>query len=403
MNPLRNRDGHLLLTGPGVADLLTVAVTTRGGALLDWRADHLDHQPGRSTTATFECSVRWPRGLRQELIGVTVRAAGPSASDQRARLFSAHGQHAAVWFYPEDPDLPGLARAAYPSRVSELLADRLVGRASTSAEPRLQMVTYRPRRRAVVRVQDDEHTWYLKVVHADRVSPLVSRHRMLWQAGLPVPELISAQDGIIVMAGLPGRPLAKALFDDRPPLAADSIVDLLDRLPIAALELDRRPAWADNASHFASIVTRALPSERRRVRRLLMAIQRGLAKSATGVQPTHGDFHEGQVFVQDGRIVGLLDVETLGPGRRSDDLACLVAHLSTVQGMAHEQRVRRDALLSSWLKAFDLSVDPTELRLRSAAVVLSLATGPVRTQESDWPAQTRQILDAAEILVAQAL
>ena len=38
-----------------------------------------------------------------------------------------------------------------------------------------------------------------------------------------------------------------------------------------------------------------------------------------------------------GVITGILDVDTIGPGRRADDLACLIAHLSTVQRMSAEQ------------------------------------------------------------------
>ena len=46
-------------------------------------------------------------------------------------------------------------------------------------------------------------------------------------------------------------------------------------------------------------------------------------------------------------------------------------------------------------------VDPVELRLRSAAVAVSLATGPYRGQEPAWPRETRTILDVAEALVRQ--
>ena len=117
--------------------------------------------------------------------------------------------------------------------------------------------------------------------------------------------------------------------------------------------------------------------------------------------PTHGDFHEGQLQVAGGRIVGLLDVDTLGPGRRVDDLACLVAHLSTVQRMSRIQAERLQGLLDAWVPVFDRAVDPAELRLRSAAVAVSLATGPFRAQDPDWQEATTRILDAAERLVRQ--
>ena len=91
----------------------------------------------------------------------------------------------------------------------------------------------------------------------------------------------------------------------------------------------------------------------------------------------------------------------MGPGRRADDLACLVAHLSTVQRMNHRQAERVHHLIRTWVPVFDTRVDPTELRLRAAAVIISLATGPYRSQEPHWERETAQIVDAAEALVRQ--
>jgi hypothetical protein len=106
--------------------------------------------------------------------------------------------------------------------------------------------------------------------------------------------------------------------------------------------------------------------------------------------------------VADGRVTGLLDIDTVGPGRRADDLACLVAHLSTVQRMSTVQAARVSQLVRTWMPVFDARVDPVELRLRAAGVVVSLATGPYRGQEPRWEAETEQIVEAAERLVRSA-
>ena len=78
-------------------------------------------------------------------------------------------------------------------------------------------------------------------------------------------------------------------------------------------------------------------------------------------------------------ITGVVDIDTVGPGRRADDLACLLAHLSTVQRMSADQAIGLNRLLNLWMPVFEARVDPTELRLRAAAVVISLATGPYRS------------------------
>ncbi|MDO4783841.1 MAG: phosphotransferase, partial [Propionibacteriaceae bacterium] len=161
------------------------------------------------------------------------------------------------------------------------------------------------------------------------------------------------------------------------------------------------PPWSDAVEHYADIVAQALPSESPRLEWLVREIHSGLRGIPPGNEPTHGDFHEGQLHVHDGRIVGILDVDTIGPGRRADDLACLIAHLSTVQGMNAEQANRLRGLLADWVPVFDERVDPVELRLRAAAVVVSLATGPYRSQDPNWQAQTSQVVGAAVALVRQ--
>ena len=43
------------------------------------------------------------------------------------------------------------------------------------------------------------------------------------------------------------------------------------------------------------------------------------------------------------------------------------------------------------------------VRLRAAAVIISLATGPYRSQEPDWQRETLVMVDAAEALVRQVV
>jgi Ser/Thr protein kinase RdoA (MazF antagonist) len=126
-----------------------------------------------------------------------------------------------------------------------------------------------------------------------------------------------------------------------------------------------------------------------------------MAPVGPGYEATHGDFHEGQLHVADGRICGLLDIDTIGPGHRVDDLACLVAHLSTIQRMNPAQEARVHQLVRDWVPVFDTRVDPTQLRLRAAAVIISLATGPFRGQEPEWERETAMMIRSAEALVQQ--
>lgn len=397
-------DGARLLTSPAVGDLLTAAVEHAGGELLSWQLDHVDANPRRSTTATYTAKVAWPHGVRQELLGVSARAGGLVRTDTRGEVFADGQREVVVWIYPRDPDLPGLVRAAYPSEMAAVLREYLLVPDATPERIRLDMIGYRPRRRAVLRctVVDPYRVFYVKVLRANQLEAVRNRHALLLAAGVPAPRIAAVtHDQMLILDELPGRPLARAIFDDVAPTTAQALIGALDAMPRAVSELERRPPWAASIGHYTQMVVAAMPELEQRLERLRHQVVTGLAGLPPGDEPTHGDFHEGQVHVLGGRVCGLLDVDTVGPGRRADDLACLVAHLSTVQRMNAQQAARVQDLLRAWVPVFDERVDPVELRLRAAAVIVSLATGPFRGQEPDWRRETVGIVEAAEALVRQ--
>jgi Ser/Thr protein kinase RdoA (MazF antagonist) len=238
------------------------------------------------------------------------------------------------------------------------------------------------------------HRLFLKVVRPDQVRDLHERHRLLVGAGLPAaPSLGYTPDGLLVLQALPGRTLRQALHARQAPPSGQAVLSLLDRLPPELAYGRPRRSWREKAPHYASVLAAALPSVAEQAREVAEAVM-----CEAGPEPAtvvHGDLYEGQLLVSGGRICGLLDVDTAGPGERLDDLACLLGHLSV---LARMNRDRAGTILragAAYLAAFERVVDPADLRYRTAAVVLSLATGPHRVQEQDWPANTRDRLDLA--------
>jgi hypothetical protein len=404
---VRDPDGSKLLTGDEVGSLLRTAVQHAGGVLQSWALDHIDANPQRSTTATYVASVEWPHGVRKELLGVSARAGGLARTDERAAIFADGDREVAVWIYPKDPDLPGLERAAYPTEMAAVLNEYRVFPTPVGVDQiRLDMIGYRPRRRAVLKctVTAPPKVLYVKVLRERLFESVKARHELLLDAGVPAPMILAAtSDNLLILDELPGRPLARAIFDDEPPTTAERLIRVLDAMPASVAALERRPPWADAVKHYARMVSQALPPLQPRLDWMADQITRGLEDCPEGEEPTHGDFHEGQIHVRNGHVSGILDIDTVGPGRRADDLACLVAHLSTVQRMNTRQAERVHHLLRTWVPVFDERVDPTELRLRAAAVIISLATGPYRSQEPHWERETHQIVDAAEALIRQVV
>ncbi len=404
---MRDPDGSKLLTSDEVGGLLRAAVQHAGGVLQSWALDHIDANPQRSTTATYVASVEWPHGVRKELLGVSARAGGLARTDERAAIFADGDREVAVWIYPKDPDLPGLERAAYPTEMAAVLNEYRVFPTPVGVDQiRLDMIGYRPRRRAVLKctVSSPARVLYVKVLRERLFESVKQRHELLIEAGVPAPIILAAtSDHLLVLDELPGRPLARAIFDDEAPTTAERLIRVLDAMPKTVAALERRPPWSDAVKHYARMVSQAVPPLQPRLDWMSEQISQGLAECPEGDEPTHGDFHEGQIFVRNGHVSGILDIDTVGPGRRADDLACLIAHLSTVQRMNARQAERVHALLRSWVPVFDERVDPTELRLRAAAVIISLATGPYRSQEPHWERETHQIVDAAEALIRQVV
>jgi aminoglycoside phosphotransferase len=393
-DPTADARGLALLTGPDAADVLAAALQVAGGELVSCRARQVVHQPGRGTTVSYRSRVRWPDGeVKDETL-----AACTGDAPAGALVLDDGGDRVAVWRFPHDPDLPGLAAACDETAVAGLLEELDLG----GGPVRLRTRAYRPRRRAVIEAVGSRGRLFIKVVRPDRVEALHDRHRLLVRNGIPAPQSLGwTPQGILVLQALPGRTLRQTLRSRTTLIpAGGDILALLDRLPQELAQGTPRQSWLDKAPHYAAVIGAALPSEAARAARLAEALTAAAGPGRLG--PVHGDFYEGQLLVDRGRVCGLLDVDTAGPGDKLDDLACLLGHLSVLAQIDRDRAPIINRTGASYLRAFEAVVSPAELRCRVAAVVVSLATGSHRVQERAWPATTRRRLDLAENWLASA-
>lgn len=329
-----------------------------------------------------------------------------------AEVFHDRDHEVAAWIYPGDPDLPGLARATVADAVVALLKEhRLIDASVGASRVELSMVSYRPRCRAVVRAvitpsvngARSRRVFYLKAFTADDAPRARHRLELLSQVGLPVARLLAVtSDHLFVLESLPGEPMARHLCDRDAEARGEEMLALLDALPADLSTLPGRPAWADAVTHYADVLDAQQPEVGERAHRIAESVSGSLKGIAEGREPTHGDFHEGQLYLASGRISGVLDIEAAGPGRRVDDLACMIAHLSAVRQVDDAHSTGVGALIDGLLTVFDRRVDPVELRIRAAGVAVSLASGPYQEQDPHWRDQTNAILDAADRLLGMA-
>jgi hypothetical protein len=394
-----------LLTGAQAEHLLRTALGVVNAEPLSWRACQVELRPGVGATVGYQVRVRWADGrTTDERLAATT--GGTSGTLPDAALMLEQGQRrVGVWRFPHDPYLPGLATATDPLAVRGLLAAAGLTHdgVSGSAAARVRVRAYRPGRRAVIELSGTRGRLFLKVVRPHRARDLHDRHRLIAGAGVPVaPSLGYTSDGLVVLDAMPGATLRDVLRqqpEGETPHASE-IVALLDRLPAQLTDAPRRPSWLDRVGHYASLIAAALPEQADRARHLAAAITAGAESGPTVA--VHGDLYEAQILVSGGSITGLLDVDTAGPGDRYDDLGCVLAHLSVLGQLAPARRVVIDDLAQQYLAEFDRTVDPAALRLRAAAVALSLATGPHRVQETEWARTTRHRLDLVEAWLDRA-
>lgn len=379
-----------LLLGPEAGGILAAVAEAAGAELGRWTPRTTAHQPGSSTVVQYDAELRWPD---RPPTGETVVAATGARIPKGADVLDDGTTRVGVWRWPADPALPGLARAIDPVAVGGLLDDLGVDGGAV----RVHVRAYRPGRRAVIEATGRRGRLFLKVVRPKAVEALHDTHRRL-AAHLPVPESVGwTDDGVVVLAAMPGRTLRELLRSSAsavPPPA--SIEDLLDRLPA---ELAEGPARTDHYGHVerhARTIASVLPSAAARLDDLRARLAEAAAARAADhpVVPVHGDLYEAQLLVAQDRFSGLLDVDTAGAGLRVDDWANLIAHLSVLTLVSrHTKAIRRYG--ADVLAHAEARTDPADLRARVAAAVVGLATGPFRVLERTWPASTVRRLDLA--------
>lgn len=378
------------LLSEGVPGPLAAVVSAAEGTVTAARLTQVTWWPGRSITVSWDTAVEGgPLAGRGSYVATTQDA------PEGAVLVGDGEAAVAVWRVPHDPFLPALPAALRPDVAASVVAD--LGGSVT--DPGTRLVAYRPTRRAVVEVAGQGDRIYFKLVKPHRLHRLHRRHLDL--AGhLPVPEPlgVSAELGLLAMRSLAGATLREVLEDPASRLPDPFLVAHLGSAIPALPGMAPVLSSVEALPRVAELLSALLPMEAGRVAALVEAI--GPDEVADRV-PAHGDFHEAQLLVHDGEVIGVLDVDTVGLGRPADDAATMLGHLAVWHTMtARPDRV--GAYATELQRLWDAVLDPVDLRLRAAARILGLAVGPFRVQQEDWPLETSRRLALAERWVDSA-
>jgi hypothetical protein len=381
---------------PGAADLLADAGAARIARFLDERGlephrvepAQAHYRPGRWLTVCFRTS------------GVERSSGLPVCPTVTVECRS--GEPEAVWAFPDDPALPGLAAAADAGFVRR----RLRPRPGTVV---IDPMRYRPRRRAVLRYRlldgdrsagpsPRDRMLFGKVVTPGRGRRLLALAEALrpsgLRLGLPVGRVAP---GALLLPVLPGTSLRDLLLAGGSLPTPERVVGLSEDLhrrsrPVlpGGVAADkgtiRRRVDPGTALCAAQVVARLLPDHACAAARLAEAVTHWAEESESDEWIVHGDLYENQIVV-DGQNLGLIDLDDLGPGDPLLDAANFSAHLLVlaVAGPPAAGTILRyrEELRAVFLGVFD--ADPAALAWREAFCLLRLASGPFRVLHPDWP------------------
>jgi aminoglycoside phosphotransferase len=386
-----------VLLGPEAVDILSVVVPASD--IVECSVAFVRYKPGSSIVVQYRVGVSQtgPDDTAVAARTIMVVAAAGLAFPPDATVVSDGSIEVALWTYPADPFLPGLARIAQRGTLEALVAPVGIDRIVRPPHAR----TYRATRRAVFEAHSPERRLFVKVVRPHEAAGLQERHT--WLAGRwPTARSLgwSQELGAVVLEAVPGTTLRSSLergATSNPDPA--SLVELLDRLP-AGSTLERATGPVDRLDARFELLSAVTPHLGDRVQRLTTAI-RDLCHDRTEPTPVHGDFHAAQIMVEAGAVTGVVDVDTLGIGSRSDDLATALGHLVTLTTMSTDP-----SSISSYLEhmqdTFERLADPADLRARTAAAILGLASGPFRVFEANWPEAVERRVGLAEQWLASA-
>lgn len=364
-----------LLTGPDARQVLAEAGV--GETVRSWRVRAVHRRVGRSLSVVFELDVE---GAARTVVAHVDRQPVPAGS----QVVDTAGAAVHLWWFPHDPFLPAL-----PAAVSPTAARRLLDPAGGPPGPVTTTVrAYRPSRRAVVEVAVDGcPAAFHKVVLRARAERLVAVHRQLAPT-LPVPRILGSDVtlGSVTLAPLPGVSLRRALVEGASLPPPGELVELSRRLAAVELPDDGGPQrFADPSRHVAAL-RHLLPDAAGELERVA-----GVAQAASGPRGgVHGDLHDGQVRVDVGTVVGLLDVDGAGRGLLAHDAGSLVAHVEAVALVWPRAAGKAEAYAAELAHAYQRLVEPPDLAAAAAGAWLGLATGPHRAQDPGWQERTRR-------------
>ena len=301
--------------------------------------------------------------------------------------------------------MPALREAADPERALDLVNQYVLTVPGRRA--RVQLVTYRPGYRAVLRHRFGRVKLYARVVRPAELPRLLDAYEITKASGFVIPNLAGywKEGGVIWLSEVTGTNLRRRIRKGRMP----NLEDLFDGLD----QLWRRPIDSRSGRPFR--LGSGFRSARRSFRHHLRDSEAGMhilneaissldpfVRSWVPISTAHNDFYDDQMLVMKDGKIALVDFEEAGPGDPILDVGNFLAHLlwSSKFGSAKNAAASRryyEMFRPAALERF--AWDDRSLSFREAVCLFRVCTNFIRHPQPNW----RSKLEAGLALVNDLL
>jgi hypothetical protein len=354
----------------------------------------------------YQLETRDPEGrTERRLVFVEPGRSGVQAPGVLTIPVDGSSDVVTVWLYPSDPALPALRTVTDVASAASVLASLKIAASPTA----VKVVSYRPGRRAVVRVDSAAQRLFLKVVEPGKAEAISERHELFRQSGLPVPRLLGwSAEGVVGMSGLSGVEAQSVIGRIEDHAAFLNQLEFLCSLLAAVPAVNTaRPSLFFRLDWYLDRLGARLPADLSRIEHVGIEIA---AKGAEGFGfqftpvTIHGDLHLGQLFVDPvnpSEISGLLDIDTAGVGDPADDAGAFYAHVTALGESMNDAHsaARCYALAEAWRARWRRNRNAGFEARASAIAATHLLGHALRPRGVDPQAASRRLLERAHDIV----
>ena len=382
----------------------------------------------RSSNGGASKQLAYARAFAREEYGDALRRVGLSrwaSTDEGLSITPLHDLSAIAYWFPNDERLDGLRRVVVPKKLQRLLYAHCSEYPAASwrvsdRSIRLQIIRYKPERRAVIRCrfraqeidgsERHERFVYLGLYERERLEGLavnIARIRELakdaqhWTTASLIG--IDEDDALVIWDELRGKPLRDLLSTNDWEPAIDSCARAIAEMHEAdGSTLPSRESIESQLADVSAYLLNTLPE----CHELITGIARRLAQSETLSKSehrsiVHGDLHPGQLII-DGAQVGIIDFDRARCGNPMEDLGNLRAQLwlGPPGERGYESDVVFDRFLAAYTHARAIDTPPGALEEWTAFSVFRSAAVPLGRFEPNWRQRARNILHESKSLLS---